>query len=620
MFQLFYKKSSVPFLCVCFILCCISNCTVKPPVIDNTTTSNTSSGNPNLTELTDAQLRARLQPYILPDDGNFAALPQDPRNPLTPEKIKLGRLLFHDPALHAAPVVASEYGVTSCATCHHAVAGFQANSRQGLGEGAQGFGKNRALRAEFPVKDVDAQAIRSPATLNVAWFENVLWNGQLGATGVNVGTEAFWTTGTRKETNRLGFHGLETQAITGQDVHRTSIDASGIATIPAYATLFAQAFPELDVDKRVSQINAALAMAAYERIILANQAPFQRWLRGDTNAITPQQRRGAQLFFGQAGCVACHNNPGLGGSGFYALGMPDYEEGMPQVKKDSPEHLGRGGFTQNENERFAFKVPQLYNLTDSPFLGHGGTFHSVREVIAYKNTASPANPLVTAKQLSPLFVPLQLSSQDIDALTDFIERALHDPNLVRYEPKQEELPSKACVPNGDELSWRQRSCFGKPPRPAQFLKGFVLENINAKNQRWSFPAVGLAEGGIMVIARNATRAEFEKEWGIMPPWVRFVSANVSSGGGAPIIEGKESFCLISPDGKQHDKNVPSIVGAVYHRTSANSWEIKNSKETLPGIIPEQLRTQGLGLIISKVGDTPPSGDSRFQFVEVAYLP
>jgi len=132
-----------------------------------------------------------------------------------------------------------------------------------------------------------------------------------------------------------------------------------------------------------------MAIAAYERTILSNQAPWQDWLRGNTSAMSDSEKRGAIAFFGKAECGSCHNGPALNSMSFHALGMEDLTGA--DVVNGNDNDLGRGGFTQNPEETDKCKTPQLYNLKDSPFYGHGGNFNSVREVIEYKNNAVPQN-------------------------------------------------------------------------------------------------------------------------------------------------------------------------------------------------------------------------------------
>ena len=218
-------------------------------------------------------------------------------------------------------------------------------------------------------------------------------------------------------------------------------------------------FLMFQLTERYSKINTGLAIAAYERTVLANEAPFQKWLKGDKNAMTEQEKNGALLFFTVAECYSCHNGPGLNSMEFHALGMDDLYNCPEETFKtdaDNVENLGRGGFTGNEADNYKFKVPQLYNLSDSPFYGHGSSFRSIRAVIEYKNAAIRQNLSVPTNKLSNQFVPLNLSDSEINDLTVFIKFALHDPKLDRYVP--ESLPSGNCFPFNDPQSRIDLGC------------------------------------------------------------------------------------------------------------------------------------------------------------------
>ncbi|MEM6723044.1 MAG: cytochrome-c peroxidase, partial [Bacteroidota bacterium] len=105
---------------------------------------------------------------------------------------------------------------------------------------------------------------------------------------------------------------------------------------------------------------------------------------------------------------------------------------------------------------FKFKVPQLYNLKDSPFYGHGSTFTSVEDVVAYKNAGIAENTSVPAGQLASSFQPLNLTEYEIYQITAFVEDALYDPDLLRYTPNT--LPSGLCFPNNDLDSKADLGC------------------------------------------------------------------------------------------------------------------------------------------------------------------
>lgn len=399
--------------------------------------------------------------FMLPKSSEFANIPQDPLNLLTPEKVALGSLLFHETAIAINPVVLTNKGTYSCASCHHADAGFASGLIQGLGEGGSGFGPKGGLRelAANMRSDVDVQPISTPATLNTAWQSVMLHNGQFGATGLNRGTEYAWTAGTPKAVNRLGYEGVETQAIAGLAVHRMLDDqfpqktsTSVLGGDARYVEMFARAFPEKPGQHRVTQETAGLAIAAYERTLVADHAPFQNWLRGDSQALTDRQKWGASVFFGAGQCVQCHSGPSLAGMKFAALGLKDLDTAPVAIIKDSKfqEVLGRGSFTGLEADMYAFKVPQLYNLKDHAAFGHGSSLASIRAVLDYKNRARPENPRVPDTALAAEFQPLGLSELQLSALADFLENGLYDPDLQRYQPKA--LPSGQCFPDNDPVA------------------------------------------------------------------------------------------------------------------------------------------------------------------------
>ncbi len=87
--------------------------------------------------------------YLLPASGDYDNIPQDPRNALTPARVELGKLLFHETALATRPELHLGNRTYSCASCHHAKAGFQAGIIQGIAEGGIGFGL-RYLPAKLP--------------------------------------------------------------------------------------------------------------------------------------------------------------------------------------------------------------------------------------------------------------------------------------------------------------------------------------------------------------------------------------------------------------------------------------------------------------------------------------
>ncbi len=403
--------------------------------------------------------------FILPDEGQFDSIPFEPLNPLTQDKVDLGKFLFFDTGVARNAKFASGMGTYSCATCHIPEAGFRPGNFQGIADGGLGYGnlgEDRIMNyTDYTESDLDVQSARPLTMLNVGFVPNTFWNGQFGAGGVNEGTEAVWGIGNHaSELNHLGMSGIETQNLEGIETHRILITPE-IAEELGYIELFDKAFPELaGQDTLYSNYYASFALSAYIRTIISNEAPFQDWLKGNSNAMTEMEKKGAILFFNDANCSNCHYEKNLGSAEFHALGVKDmYQLDYFDAKPDDFRNLGRGGFTLNPDDNFKFKVPGIYNIdngNDQKFLFHGASVQSVRELLEYKNEAVSENPNVSNEMLSDAFVPLNLTDTEIAQLEAFLVNALRDPNLLRYQP--EEVPSGQCFPNADPESVRDLNC------------------------------------------------------------------------------------------------------------------------------------------------------------------
>ncbi|MEY2924211.1 MAG: hypothetical protein RLZZ337_759 [Bacteroidota bacterium] len=400
-----------------------------------------------------------LEGLMLPSSYNYSMIPQDTRNEITKYKVELGKLLFNETALSINPKNVISIGTYSCASCHHSAAGFQSGLRQGIGEGGLGFGlkgEGRVRNGTCADEEVDIQPLKSPSALNIAYQTNILWNGQFGANGLNVGTESHWKLGTPIAVNHLGYDGVETQAIAGFDVHRLGTNIDLLKKDP-YKSYFEKAFPQygpvenLATKKLVELIG--LAIAAYERTLLADLAPYQQWLKGSQNALTENQKEGMRLFFDKAQCYQCHNGPALNSMQFYVQGFEDLKGPDILGGNNQDANLGRGGFTKNSDDSYKFKVPQLYNLKDARFYGHGASFTSIQQVVEYMNNAVAENKNVPESMLENSFKPLQLTPKEIDQLVDFLTNGLYDAELQRYDPSF--VPSGNCFPNNDVVSKKE---------------------------------------------------------------------------------------------------------------------------------------------------------------------
>lgn len=120
----------------------------------------------------------------------------------------------------------------------------------------------------------------------------------------------------------------------------------------------------------ITKENIADAIAEYEKTLITPNAPFDKYLRGDKNAISKKAKRGYELFK-KEGCIACHNGVNIGGNLYSKFGFFQEEHG---------DNLGRYNVTKNPEDKFVFKVPSLRNIEKTaPYL-HDGRFETLKEV------------------------------------------------------------------------------------------------------------------------------------------------------------------------------------------------------------------------------------------------
>ncbi len=403
----------------------------------------------------------KLSYYVMPESNDYKNIPnQDPKNPLNQAKVDLGRMLFFETGIGIKGKNALLSETYSCSTCHVPEKGFTPGRFQGIADGGEGFGvlgEGRRISSLYQGHEVDAQGARPLPTINLAYVKNALWAGAFGSTGLNIGTESIWgVADTMTRINKYNLEGLEANNHRALIVHRQEIKKE-LMDYLGYTPFFEAAFPDVPFKERYTLQTAGNAIAAYFRTIYTNQAPFQKWLKGDNNAMTEGQKRGAEIFFGKAQCVNCHNSPSLNGQRFAAVGVKDLDQnGFLVYKTTDGRAKGRASFTLNENDLYKFKVPQLYNLKDFGFYFHGASKTSIHDVVEYFNNGVHENDRVGKEKIDPLFKPIGLSKSEVDDLTEFIENGLHDPNLLRYKPSK--VLSGNCFPNNDIISKQDMGC------------------------------------------------------------------------------------------------------------------------------------------------------------------
>lgn len=167
-----------------------------------------------------------------------------------------------------------------------------------------------------------------------------------------------------------------------------------LVALEGYRTLFAAAFPDLAIED-VEIVHVARAIAAFEeRLWELTDTPFDDFLGsvsegGRDDALDESQRRGAELFFGDAGCARCHDGPLLGGTSFHAIGVPQIGAGRDDAHRD----VGRAAVTSDPADAFAFRTPPLRNvMLTAPYM-HDGAYDDLAEAV--RHHLDPAAALAT---------------------------------------------------------------------------------------------------------------------------------------------------------------------------------------------------------------------------------
>jgi cytochrome c peroxidase len=200
-----------------------------------------------------------------------------------------------------------------------------------------------------------------------------------------------------------------------------------LKAIPAYEERFQQVFGTTVTPEALGK-----ALAAFERTLVTRNAPFDRYMTGDWQAMSEGALRGLELFKGKARCILCHNGPNFTDSQFHKLGVPDaplLSDPLVQTairfdakRMNVPEYqsvtedLGRYLVTKEEKDKGAFKTPTIRNVTQREPYMHNGVFQSLEEVIDFYDRGGGA-----AAGKSPLIQPLGLTDAEKRDLLAFLQ-------------------------------------------------------------------------------------------------------------------------------------------------------------------------------------------------------
>jgi cytochrome c peroxidase len=262
----------------------------------------------------------------------FGPLPQSmpsDQNPITPAKVKLGKVLFYELRI-------SIDGTVSCAKCHPISL-----------YAADGLKKARGNNCKENPRN-------APTVFNAATQISEHWIG-----------------------NRTSVEDQAKQSVTGPPAFGMPSYESVekiLKGMKGYVTMFQEAFPgEKDP---VTIDNFANAIGAFERT-LVTPAPFDDFMKGNAGAMTERQKKGLKTFL-DTGCMTCHFSPFVGGQIYQKFGV--FEPYMKYTKSEKVDE-GRFAVTKNEADKYIFKVPVLRNVAMTPPYFHDGSVDKLEQAV-----------------------------------------------------------------------------------------------------------------------------------------------------------------------------------------------------------------------------------------------
>ena len=312
---------------------------------------------------------------------------------ISPEKARLGQLLFYDPILSGSKTV-------SCATCHHPKHGTSDGVSLSLGDGGIGLGPQRtADPANLPEQRIPRNAT-ALFNLGAPEFSVMFADGRLEAVADGLRTplgEDFNKSGLSVLAAQTMFPVLSPDEMAGhyqesdmaQAVRQGLLTHDGgawailtnrIEAIPAYRTAFDLAYGR---DRPVDFAGIADALAAFiADEWRADDSPFDRFIcTGEP--LNESAARGMDLFYGKAGCADCHSGRFQTDHDFHAIAMPQLGPGKAARFESHARDEGRMRVTGRADDAYAFRTPSLRNITASAPYGHAGAYATLEAALRH---------------------------------------------------------------------------------------------------------------------------------------------------------------------------------------------------------------------------------------------
>ena len=368
----------------------------------------------------------------------------------SPEKVKLGQLLFFDKVLSGSQDI-------SCATCHHPNTHSGDDLSLSIGVGGQGIGYTRVLGEARLLIPRNAPEIFNRGAPE---WKTMFWDGRVEVTDGGykespadeklpsehldnvVAMQAMFPVTSRQEMRgRKGDLDVSGKPNSLAAIGDTDFDEiwarvmNRIIAIPDYVDLFKQAYPDV-ASEQLHFAHAANALAAFQIQSFAfEDSPWDRYLRGEKNALPAKAKEGAVLFYGRGGCSSCHSGTLMTDQKYYNILVPQIGPGH---RDSAGFDIGRARVTDKKEDAFAFRTPPLRNVAITGPWMHNGAYTSLQAVI--KHHSNPLEMLQTydATQLDKsLEKSFRLNMSTILAMSQTFSSEINVvPNLSDQEIEQ----------------------------------------------------------------------------------------------------------------------------------------------------------------------------------------
>ena len=357
---------------------------------------------------------------------------------LDPGMVELGRFLFFDEELSGNRNI-------SCATCHQPLLAGTDGLSLSLGEGGEGLGPARSTgRGDSRVRERVSRNAPGLFNLGAHEFRRLFVDGRIavetgepsgfstpagddlpdGLDNVLAAQALFPPTLATEMAGQPGENEVADAARRGQLAGEGGVWdllAQRLRAIPTYVDLFANAFDHIDAAEDITMVHAANAIAAFEESAFrADESPFDRYLGGDSSAMTPAQIRGMSFFYGEGGrCSRCHAGPFLTDQRFHSIAMPQIGPGTGGGT-DGRDDFGRENVSGDRNDRYRFRTPSLRNVELTGPWGHSGAYGSLTAMVEHYRLQRQLDDYNRSQAILP-------SAPELDP-TDFI--VMSDPARV----------------------------------------------------------------------------------------------------------------------------------------------------------------------------------------------